>query len=198
MIGLLLFVSLPSSGSSLAHVSAVIRLAMKRWLFLGLLLCWLGPLELTLELMEEPSKGLFITEQEDEEDVGSLVVARCSFSVSMSKLSNLTWAVLRGCLSFCTANWEECVELEREWQIRRISKRNTLGGTYGNQTHHLCSCQLEGISLGDMPGTGYDGLYLLDTYLYQLGTCKFIIIVWHISNIKLSMFFRVVCYSPHL
>lgn len=63
---------------------------MNRWLFLGLLLCWLGPLELTLELMEEPSKGLFITEQEDEEDVGSLVVARCSFSVSMSKLSNLT------------------------------------------------------------------------------------------------------------
>lgn len=72
------------------HVSAVIRLAMKRWLFFGLLLCWLGPLELILELMEEPSKGLFITEQVDEEDVGSLVVARCSFSVSISKVSNLT------------------------------------------------------------------------------------------------------------
>lgn len=90
MIGLLHFVSLPSSGSSLAHVSAVIRLAMKRWLFLGLLQCWLGPPELMLELMAEPSKGLLITEQVDEEDVGSLVVARCSFSVSISKVSNLT------------------------------------------------------------------------------------------------------------
>lgn len=199
MIGLLLFVFLPSSGSSLAHVSAVIRLAMKRWLFLGLLLRWLGPLELMLELMEEPSKGLLITEQVDEEDVGSLVVARCSFSVSISKVSNLTWAVLRGCLSFCTANGEECGELEREWQVRRIWKKNNpLRGTYGNQTHHLCSYQLEGISLDDMPGTGYDGLYLLDTYLYQLGTCKFIRIVWHIGNIKLSMFCRTVCYSPHL
>lgn len=40
------------------------------------------------------------------------------------------------------------------------------------QAYHLCSCQLEGISLGDKPGTGYDGLYLLDTCLYQPGTCK--------------------------
>lgn len=104
------FVPLPSSGSSLAHVSAVIRLAIKRWLFLGLMLCWLGPLKFMLEPMVEPSKGLLITEQVDEEDVGSLVVAKCSFSVSISKVSNLTCAVLRGCLSFCTADKEHCGE----------------------------------------------------------------------------------------
>lgn len=81
---------LPSSGSSLAQVSAVIRLAMKRWLFLGLLLRWLEAVELMLELIEEVSRGLLITEQVAEDDVGSRVVARCSFSVSTSRESSLT------------------------------------------------------------------------------------------------------------
>jgi len=40
-------------------------------------------------------------------------------------------------------------------------------------THHPCSCQLEGISLSDKPGTDSDGLYPQDTYLYQLDICKF-------------------------
>lgn len=44
-------------------------------------------------------------EEEDDEDeeVGSRVVARCSFSGSTSMESRRTWAVLRGCRSFCTA-----------------------------------------------------------------------------------------------
>lgn len=43
-------------------------------------------------------------EEEDEEDEeGSRVVARCSFSGSTSMESRRTWAVLRGCRSFCTA-----------------------------------------------------------------------------------------------
>lgn len=72
----------------MAQVSAVIRLAMKRCPFLGLL-CWLASVELMLELMEEPSIGRLITEQVDEE-VGSKVVARCSLSLSTSSASNLT------------------------------------------------------------------------------------------------------------
>lgn len=113
--------SLPSSGSSLAQVSAVIRLAMKRCPFLGLL-CWLASVELMLELMEEPSIGRLITEQVDE-DVGSKVVARCSLSLSTSNASNLTCAVLRGWRSFWTAErrWKERFRKRR--QHREKSKR---------------------------------------------------------------------------
>lgn len=42
-------------------------------------------------------------EEDDEEEVGSRVVARWSFSGSTSMESRRTWAVLRGCRSFCTA-----------------------------------------------------------------------------------------------
>ncbi len=40
-------------------------------------------------------------------------------------------------------------------------------------THHPCSCQLEGISLSDRPGTDSDGLCPRDTCLYQLDICTF-------------------------
>lgn len=73
----------------MAQVSAVIRLAMKRCPFLGLLEWWIASVELMLELMEEPSSWRLITEQVDEE-VGSKVVARCSLSLSTSSESNLT------------------------------------------------------------------------------------------------------------
>lgn len=42
-------------------------------------------------------------EEEEEDEVGSRVVARCSFSGSTSMESRRTWAVLRGCRSFWTA-----------------------------------------------------------------------------------------------
>ena len=42
-------------------------------------------------------------EDNEEEEVGSRVVARCSFSGSRSMESRRTWAVLRGWRSFCTA-----------------------------------------------------------------------------------------------
>lgn len=59
--------------------------------------------------MEEVMWGHVMTEpleeeeEEEDEDAGSLVVARCSFSGSTSMESRRTWAVLRGCRSFCTA-----------------------------------------------------------------------------------------------
>lgn len=104
--------SLPSSGSSLAQVSAVMRLAMKRWLFWGLTQRW-GATEEVMD-MEELMWGHVMTElleEDDEEDeeedkdeeVGSRVVVRCSFSGSTSIESRRTWAVLRGWRSFCTA-----------------------------------------------------------------------------------------------
>lgn len=86
----------PSSGSSLAQVSAVIRLAMKRWL-VGGVDAW-GP-GVTAAVALGPrgaGQGLSGT---------SRVVATCSggSSASSSMLSSRTWAVLRGWRSFCTA-----------------------------------------------------------------------------------------------
>lgn len=85
------------------------RLAMKRWLFWGLMQRW-GATEEVMD-MEEVMWGHVMTdpleeeeeEEEEDEEVGSRVVARCSFSGSTSMESKRTWAVLRGCRSFCTA-----------------------------------------------------------------------------------------------
>lgn len=80
----------------MAQVSAVIRLAMKRWLFWGLTQRW-GATEEVMD-MEELMWGHVRTEpeeeeedeEEDEEVVGSRVVARCSFSGSRSMESRRT------------------------------------------------------------------------------------------------------------
>lgn len=81
---------------------------MKRWLFWGLTQRW-GVTEEVMDI-EDVMCGHVMTEpveeeeeEEDEEEVGSRVVARCSFSGSTSMESRWTWAVLRGCRSFCTA-----------------------------------------------------------------------------------------------
>lgn len=109
--------SSPSSGSSLAQVSAVIRLAMKRWLFWGLTQCW-GATEEVMDMEEvmwghvrtDPPEEEEEEEEDEEEVVGSRVVARCSFSGSTSMESRRTWAVLRGCRSFCTAAMRKTME----------------------------------------------------------------------------------------
>jgi len=107
----------PSPGSSLAQVSAVMRLAMKRWLLWGLTQCCGGPEEggADMEDMEDEEEeeeevevmwGHVMTEpmaaeeedkEEEEEDseeeeveVGSRVVARWSFSRSTSMESSRT------------------------------------------------------------------------------------------------------------
>ena len=85
----------------MAQVSAVMRLAMKRWLFWGLTQRW-GATEEVMD-MEELMWGHVMTEplgqeeeeeevdeEEEEEEVGSRVVARCSFSGSMSMESRRT------------------------------------------------------------------------------------------------------------
>lgn len=91
--------------------------------------------------MEELMWGHVSTEPEEEEDeeaeeeeevVGSRVVARCSFSGSMSMESRRTWAVLRGCRSFCTAAEEEEQVLHRATLISRLR--------FDLLTHRLCSC----------------------------------------------------------
>lgn len=84
----------PSSGSSLAQVSAVIRLAMKRWLVGGV-----------------GTRGPGVTVAPGPRGAGQVdggtshVVATCSGGSSASSwmLSSWTWAVLRGWRSFCTA-----------------------------------------------------------------------------------------------
>lgn len=90
--------SSPSSGSSLAQVSAVMRLAMKRWLFWGLMQRW-GATDEVMD-MEDVMWGHVMTEpleedeeeeeEDEEEEVGSRVVAKCSFSGSTSMESRRT------------------------------------------------------------------------------------------------------------
>lgn len=80
----------------MAQVSAVMRLAMKRWLFWGLTQRW-GVTEEVMD-MDEVMCGHVMTEplkeeaeeEEVEEEVGSRVVARCSFSESTSMESRRT------------------------------------------------------------------------------------------------------------
>lgn len=86
----------PSSGSSLAQVSAVIRLAMKRWLVGGVGARGPGVTAMVAPGPRGAGQGVGGT---------SRVVATCSggSSVSSSMLSSRTWAVLRGWRSFCTA-----------------------------------------------------------------------------------------------
>lgn len=78
---------IPSSGSSLAQVSAVIKLAMNRWLW--------GGLRVPDMLLGTGVRKLFTGGQEGG---GSRVVAKCSerLSVSNSILSSRICAVLRG------------------------------------------------------------------------------------------------------
>ena len=86
----------PSSGSSLAQVSAVIRLAMKRWLVGGVGARGPGVTATVAPGPRGAGQGVGGT---------SRVVATFSggSSASSSMLSSRTWAVLRGWRSFCTA-----------------------------------------------------------------------------------------------
>lgn len=83
----------------MAQVSAVMRLAIKRWLFWGLMQRWVATEEVMD--MEEVMWGHVMTdpleddeedeeEEEEEEEVGSRVVVRCSFSGSTSMESRRT------------------------------------------------------------------------------------------------------------
>lgn len=144
---------LPSSGSSLAQVSAVIRLAIKWW-----------PMALAADEDVEPWE--LGPAKAGEAAKGS---GRGSLPVSM--LSSWTWAMLRGCRSFCTA-----------WKARRLRTPHgpmqcyyllyRLSHPAGPTTHHLGSCLLVGTSSVCRPGTGCDGLYPLGTFLPLPGICR--------------------------
>lgn len=158
----------PSSGSSLAQVSAVIRLAMKWWCPGGVR-AW-GPKALAADTGMGP-RGLGPAGVEGAARGSSW----CSGSDSL--LSRRTWAVLLGWRSFCTAGGRG-----EAWGGGEKGQTHCGSSTHphhfcpasprGLPTHHPGSCPPVSTSSAGRPGTGCGGPYPRGTSLPPSGTCR--------------------------
>lgn len=151
---------LPSSGSSLAQVSAVIRLAMKWWCPGGVRAP--GPRALAAETGMGP-RGL------GPAGAGEATRGSSRGPVSDSMPSRRTWAMLRGWRSFCTAG--EAGRVKKHHQsCNPFSSVTPL--QVGFLTHRPGSCLPASTSSAGRPGTGSGGPCPPGTSLPPPGTCR--------------------------